>query len=188
LWILVLANALWMGGYSLWNNWTTLYLLHVQHVPVKETARYVWIPQMVSIFGGFFGGWLSLRWINRNTDPVAARCRAVWVSAFGALIALALPFAATPAIAIAVISSSFFFILAGSVNIYALPLDIFGPQRAGMAIAALTFAFGILQTVISPIIGWLADRELYSSVVWLVTVPLLLSAATLMGCSARREA
>jgi predicted MFS family arabinose efflux permease len=188
LWILVAATVLWMGGYSLWSTWTTLYLTHVQHLSLKDTAQFVWIPPFVSIFGGFFGGWMSLRWMNRQVDSVAARRRSIWVSASGALAALALPFAATPGAATAIISVSFFFLLAGSVNIYALPLDIFGAQHAGMAIAALTFAFGLLQTVISPIIGWLADHNLYSLVVWLVTIPPLLSAAILMACSNRREA
>jgi ACS family hexuronate transporter-like MFS transporter len=187
LWLLVAANVLWMGGYGLWSYWTTLYLTHVQHLALRDTARYVWIPPFVSIFGGFFGGWLSLRWMNRQVDSVAARRRSVWVSALGALSALALPFATTPGAATAIIAVSFFFLLSGSVNIYALPLDIFGAEHAGMAIAALTFAFGLLQTVISPVIGWLGDHNLYSLVVWLVTIPPLISAVTLLGCSQRRE-
>lgn len=187
LWLLVVANVLWMGGYGLWSYWTTLYLTHVQHLALKDTARYIWIPPFVSIFGGFFGGWLSLRWMNRRIDSVAARRRSVWVSAIGALSALALPFATTPGAATAIIAVSFFFLLSGSVNIYALPLDIFGSEQAGMAIGALTFAFGLLQTVISPIIGWLGDRGLYSLVVWLVTIPPLVSAVILLGCSKRRE-
>ena len=187
LWVLLTANVLWMGGYSLWNNWLSLYLVHIQHVPLAQTARYVWIPPFVSNFGGFFGGWLSLRWMRRQVDSVVARRRAVCVSALAGLVTLALPFATNPWTATAVISTSFFFILAGSVNIYALPLDIFGAQHAGMAIAALTLAFGLMQTVISPVFGWLADRNLYADVVWLVTIPLLLSALSLLACSSRRE-
>ncbi len=181
--LLVLANVLWMGSYSLWSNWTTLYLTGVQHLTLRETASYVWIPPLISNFGGFFGGWLSLMWIKRSVDPVAARRRAVWISAFGALITLLLPLAPDASWATALISISFFFALSGSVNIYALPIDLYGPARSGVAIAALTCAFGIMQTVISPIIGYLSDHKLYTPVIWLVTVPLLLSAAVLMGCS-----
>jgi MFS family permease len=125
--------------------------------------------------------------MRRRVDSVVARRRAVWVSALAGLVTLGLPFATNPWAATAVISASFFFLLAGSVNIYALPLDIFGAQHAGMAIAALTLAFGLMQTVISPVFGWLADRNLYGDVVWLVTVPLLLSGLTLLACSERRE-
>lgn len=187
LWVLVAANVLWMGAYSLWSNWTTIYLTHVQHITLKQTARYVWIPPLVSTFGGFFGGWLSMHWINQRMDSVAARRRAIWVSAFGALATLVLPFATSPGVATTIISLSFFFCLAGSVNIYALPLDIFGAEHAGVAIAALTFAFGLMQTVISPVIGWLGDKGWYVQVVWLITVPLFLSAFVLLGCSSRRE-
>jgi ACS family hexuronate transporter-like MFS transporter len=177
----VIANILWMGGYSLWSSWTTLYLTHVHHVTLRESASYVWIPPLVSNAGGFFGGWLSWRWIQRGVSPVAARQRAVWVSAVGALITLALPLAPDVRWATALISLSFFFVLAGSVNIYAIPLDIYGAARSGLAVSALTCAFGLLQTVISPIIGFLSDRKLYVEVVWLVTAPLLLSALVLMG-------
>jgi hypothetical protein len=43
----------------------------------------------------------------------------------------------------------------------------------------LTCAFGILQTLISPIIGFLGDRQLYNEVLWIVTIPLVLSALVL---------
>jgi len=177
--LLVVANVLWMGSYSLWSNWTTLYLVHVHHLTLEQTKQYVWIPPLISNLGGFFGGWLSLAWIKRGTHIVIARRRAVWVSAAASLITLLLPFAPDAAWATGLISVSFFFALAGTVNIYVLPIDIFGAARSGLAIAALTCAFGILQTAISPIIGFLGDRQLYNEVLWIVTIPLLLSALVL---------
>lgn len=188
LWLLVLANVLWMGGYSLWSNWTTLYLIHVQHITLKQSAQYVWIPPLVSNLGGFFGGWLSLRLIRRGVAAVSARRRACWVSAAASLVTFLLPLASNASWATAIISLSFFFALAGSVNIYSLPIDIFGAARAGLAGAALTFAFGLLQTVISPIIGYLGDHKLYTEVVWLATIPLLLSALVLQLITPLRTA
>lgn len=179
--LLVIVNVLWMGSYSLWSNWTTLYLVHVHHLTLQETARYVWIPPLVSNLGGFFGGWLSLRFIRRGRNAVVARRRAIWFSAGGFLLTLLLGFAPNAGWATAIISISFFFSLSGSVNVYALPIDIFGPARSGLAIAALTCSFGILQTIISPIIGFLGDHQLYREVVWLVTIPLLLALVFLEG-------
>ncbi len=187
LWLLMAANVLWMPLYSYWTQWTMLYLTHVQHLTPQEGAHYVWIPPIFSILGGFCGGGLSLRWINRNTDSVTARRRAIWISAIGGLSTFLLPYATTPTAATVLISLSFFFLLGGSVNIYALPIDIFGAKNAGVAIAALTFAFGLMQTIISPVIGRMHDKGMYMQVIWLLTIPLLLSAALLMGCSKRRE-
>ena len=183
---LVVANVLWMGSYSLWSNWTTFYLMGVHHLDVKQANSYSWIPPLISNLGGFFGGWLSLLWIGRGISALAARKKAVWVSAAGSLITLALPFVHDVGWATAVISISFFFALAGSVNIYAIPIDLFGAAQAGLAVSALTCAFGILQTVISPVIGYLADHRLYSQAVWLVTIPLLLSSFVLIGCKQTR--
>ena len=179
--ILVAANLLWMAGYSLWSSWTTLYLVHVQHLTVEESRHYAWIPPIVSNVGGFFGGWLSYYWAKKMANPVRARQRAVWVGAVCSIVTLLLPMAHDPRWATALISASFFFALAGSVNIYALPIDVYGAKRSGMALAALTCSFGLLQTVISPIIGYLSDHKLYTQVVWLVTLPLLLSAFVLQG-------
>jgi ACS family hexuronate transporter-like MFS transporter len=185
--LLVLANLLWMSGYSLWSNWTTLYLTHVQKISLQQAAHYLWIPPVFSNLGGFFGGWLSLHWMRRNIDPVNARRRAIWVSALCSLLALLLPLAPNAAWATAGISLSFFFSVAGSANIYALPIDIFGAARSGFAIAALTGAFGVLQTVISPLIGKMGDHNLYPQVVWIATLPLLLSAFALSGCRSKQE-
>jgi ACS family hexuronate transporter-like MFS transporter len=183
--LLVLANLLWMGSYSLWSSWTTLYLTHVQNITLQESRHYAWIPPLVSNIGGFFGGWLSLRWTRTMTDPIAARRRAVWVAALCSSVTLLLPFAVDVRWATALISASFFFALAGSVNIYALPIDIYGAKRSGMALAALTCSYGLLTTVISPVIGYLSDHRLYTQVIWLVTLPLILSAVVLQGLKSR---
>lgn len=179
--LLVLANLFWMGSYSFWTNWLTLYFTGVYHLSLIDSARYTWIPPLISNIGGFFGGWLSLRAIRNGAAPVPARTRAVWISAIASLVTLLLPWTATPAFATLVISAGFFFALAGSVNIYALAIDVYGSRDAGFAVAAMTCAYGLLQAAISPYIGALADRNLYNQAVWLVTVPLLLSAFCLNG-------
>ena len=80
------------------------------------------------------------------------------------LLTAAIPWMPSPVLATAGICWSFFWITAQSVNIYALPLDIYGAGRAAFAIAALTFAFGIMQTVVSPGVGWLIDVYGFSPV------------------------
>ncbi len=185
--LVVAANVLWMPSYSLWSNWTTLYLTHVHGLTLRESASYVWIPPLISNLGGFFGGWMSLHWIRRGVEPVRARQKAIWVSGVGLLSTLLLPLAADARWATAIISISFFFALAGSVNIYAIPIDLYGAAQSGLAIAALTCAYGILQTLISPLIGYLSDHKLYTEVVWIVTVPPLLGALVLMDVRRKKN-
>lgn len=185
LWWLLAANVLWMVGYSLWSNWTTLYLIHVDGLTLRQTAHYVWIPPLVSNFGGFFGGWLSLRLMRRSMPAVTARRRAIEWSAAGMLLTALLPLAPDAAWATACISVSFFFLLAGSVNIYALPIDIFGVERSGVTISALTFAFGVMQMIISPLIGYMGEHKLYTKVGWFVAIPPVLAALVLHAVPAR---
>jgi MFS transporter, ACS family, hexuronate transporter len=185
--VVVIASVLWMGAYSLWSYWTTLYLINVQGLTLRQTQSYVWIPPLVSNIGGFFGGWMSLKWMERGVNAISARRRAIFVSAAGLLFTLLLPLMPNARWATAIIAISFLFALAGSVNIYAIPIDLFGPEKSGLAISALTFAYGLLQTVISPSIGWLADRHLYTQVVWGVTLLPLVSCLVLMGLSSERS-
>ncbi|MDQ6678844.1 MAG: MFS transporter, partial [Acidobacteriota bacterium] len=169
--ILVAANVMWMGIYSLWTNWTTLYLQRVHHLTLLQTARYAWVPPLASNLGGFIGGWLALRWIAGGMPAVPARVRVILLSALGGLFTLLVPFAPGPGWAIAAISLSFCWTLAGSVNVYTLPIDLYGAGRAGTAISALVFAYGLLQTVISPVIGKLVMTAGYGPVCWMVALP-----------------
>jgi len=169
--LLVIANVMWMSSYSLWSNWTTLYLQRVHHLSLGQTAAYAWVPPVASNLGGFLGGWLALRWIGGGNAAISARVRVVLLGALGGLFTLLVPIAPSPAWGIAAISLSYFWTLAGSVNIYTLPVDLYGPGRAGRAIAALVFAYGLLQTVISPLIGKMVKTSGYGPVCWMVALP-----------------
>jgi len=58
--------------------------------------------------------------------------------------------------------------------LYALPIDMFGPGRAAFGVAALTLAYGGMQTVSSPIIGKTVDLHGFSTVcLWMAVTPLI---------------
>lgn len=165
------ANVLWMVGYTFWTNWTTLYLVQSYRLTTAQANSYAWFPPVASTLGGFAGGWLSRQFITRGTPAVEARVFATLISAFGCLVSVLAPFCPTPLWALIPVSASYFMIVAGSVNIYTVPLDIWGGERAGSAIAALGFAYGLMQTAISPLIGVLVDRFGFAPVCWLVALP-----------------
>ena len=168
---LVVANILWMGIYTLWSNWTTLYLVHQYDLTTSQAAAYAWFPPLASTLGGFAGGWISRRAIHRGAANVPARVLGTLVSAVGCLVTVAAPAMPTALLATLVIAASYFWATAGSVNLYTIPVDIWGGERAGMAISALVFAYGLLQTAISPVIGYLVDHYGYTPVCWLVAMP-----------------
>jgi nitrate/nitrite transporter NarK len=159
-----------MIGYTFWTNWITIYYVQTFNLTTAQASGYVWVPPIASMLGGFAGGWLSMRAIGRGMQPAGARAWATLIAAFGCLITVLAPFSPTPLIALLPISLSYFAILAGSCNIYAIPLDLWGGERAGVAIAALGAAYGLLQTVISPVIGWLVDHFGFTPVCWMVAL------------------
>ncbi|MGA2270512.1 MAG: MFS transporter [Bryobacteraceae bacterium] len=162
LWAFVAANALSMIGYSLWTNWTTLYLVEVHGLTLVQAAWYAWIPPLFAMLGGFAGGWLSLRLIERGLAVAAARFRVCLVAAVVALATAAIPAASTAAWASAGISLSIFAVAAFSVNMYTLPLDTFGGARAAFAVSLLVASYGGVQALISPAFGKVIDLYGYA--------------------------
>lgn len=159
LWGLVIATILYMTLYSLWSNWTTLYLVEARGLTQQAANRTLaWIPPVFANLGGLFGGWLALRWIRRGTAVLAARMRVSWLSAAALLATAAIPLMPSTGLATALICLSFFWVTAMSVNVYAMPLDIFGAQRAALAVSMLTGAYGLMQTFVSPLIGAAVDH------------------------------
>jgi ACS family hexuronate transporter-like MFS transporter len=162
LWVFVCANALSMTGYSLWTNWTTLYLVDVTGLSMAEAARYAWIPPVFAALGGAAGGWLSLRWMRAGVRGIPARLRVCRASAVASLLTAAVPFLPGPAAASAGISWSILAVAAFSVNMYTLPLDAFGGARAAFAVSMLVAGYGAIQAVVSPAFGGLIDSYGYA--------------------------
>ena len=174
-WGLALANAFVMTLYALWSNWTTLYFVQERHMTQDQANRqFAWIPAVFATAGGFFGGVLSYRSIRAGMDVLRARLRICWISAVILLATAAVPWMPHAALAAAAISLSFFWTLAISTNVYALPIDLFGPARAGLGVAALTSSFGLMTAFLSPWIGSVVDRVGFTPVcVVLAVMPLL---------------
>jgi ACS family hexuronate transporter-like MFS transporter len=162
IWGLAAANALVMTLYTLWTNWTTLYFVEQHHLTERQAnEHFAWIPPVFATLGGFAGGWMAFRSIKSGgagSDVLRARLRICWVAAVVLLLTAAVPLMPTPALAAALISFSFFWCLAISTNLYAMPIDFFGAGHAAFAVSILTASYGLMQTVLSPLIGSMVDH------------------------------
>jgi ACS family hexuronate transporter-like MFS transporter len=162
LWAFVAANGLAMVPYSLWTNWTTLYLVDVHHLSLAGAARYAWIPPVFAVGGGLAGGWLSMRLVARGLAPPKARVRVCLAASVLALATALVSLAPTPLWAAAGISLSIFAVSAFSVNMYSLPLDVFGGARAAFAVSVLVASYGAVQAIVSPAFGKVIDSYGYA--------------------------
>jgi ACS family hexuronate transporter-like MFS transporter len=186
LWGFVLANVLSMTVYTLWTNWTTLYLKEAHRITLVEANWLAAIPPFFAYAGGLCGGWLSMRWMNAGCEALEARRRVCLVSALALLATAAVPLMPNAGWAAAAISLSFFSITAWSVNLYTMPLDAFGGERAAFGVSMLTAAYGAMQAVASPLIGAMIDRFGYTPV--LVSVSFLpLAAYGILKLTVRRS-
>lgn len=174
-WGLVLTTVFIMMLFTLWTNWVTLYFVQERHMSQDQLNRsFAWIPPVFGGLGGLTGGAIMYRWIRGGMEVLKARLRFCALSAAILLGTALVPLAPTPGVAAAAISMSFFWSVALSGAIYALPIDLFGPARAGFGVAALTCAYGSMQAFLSPAIGGVVDRFGFSAVcVALAFTPLM---------------
>ncbi|MEO8369581.1 MAG: MFS transporter [Candidatus Solibacter sp.] len=186
LWIFAAANAISMVGYFFWFSWTSKYMVDVYHLTLRQTAWFVWIPPVFASCGGFLGGWLSLRFVNRGVPAPAARLRVCVAAGVLSLATAALPWATSPSWASAGISLSIFAVAAFSVNMYTLPLDTFGAASAGFAISILVSSYGAISTVLGYGLGAVIDSHGYAPVTTLVAFTPLLACAILWGTRSTR--
>lgn len=189
-WGIVLATMFGMVVYSLWMNFTSVYLVKVWQLPPETVLRnFAWIPPMVGGFGGVFGGSLAL-WLTRRGMPLRqVRLR---LCTFGALLLLLLtagvpqvpgPMWASLCIAASFLAATFF-----SVNLYSLPLDLFPHRHAAFAISSLTGAYGLMQAVVSPLVGWAASAYGFPVVCYAAAVCPLVSVAILRATAGSADA
>jgi len=180
LWGLLAANMLAMTGYSLWMNWTTKFLVTTQNLSEKDAnLGYAWMPSVLAAAGGITGGSIAYRLGKKATSLAQARIKTAWIGGIALLLTAAAPHAPNPLWATLIICWALFWTLVVSVNLYALPLDYFGPERAARATAALTLAFGLMQTALSYAIGWAVDISGYTWVCAIIAVLPLASCAIL---------
>jgi len=186
LWAFVVANALSMVGYSLWSNWTTLYLVEGQHLTLVEAAWYAWIPPVFAAAGGLAGGWISFRFVGRGVAPLSARFRVCLLASALSLATVLVPLTPTAAWASAAISLSVFAVSAFSVNMYTMPLDAFGGARAAFAVSILVGSYGAVQAVISPAFGRVIDLYGYAPLAILAAVTPFAACSVLWGTKSVR--
>ena len=91
-----------------------------------------------------------------------ARFRVCLVASAISLATVVMPLAPTALWASAAISLSIFAVSAISVNIYSLPLDVFGGVRAAFGVSILVSSYGAVQAVLSPAFGKIIDLYGYA--------------------------
>jgi MFS transporter, ACS family, hexuronate transporter len=159
LWAVACAYALAYALYTLWANWTTIYLVQERHLTQFEAnTSYAWFPPVFAVAGGFLSGALALALIRNGVQPVAARMRVCWYTAPLLVAGAVIPLLPSTTMAAAAIGISFVAFQSILGSLFLIPLDLFGAGPAGRSNAVLAFAATCTQVLVSPVIGSVVDR------------------------------
>ena len=93
---------------------------------------------------------------------MGARFRVCLLASVLSLATTLVTLAPTAALACAAISLSIFAVSAFSVNMYTMPLDAFGGNRAAFAVSILVGSYGLIQAIVSPVFGKVIDAYGYA--------------------------
>jgi ACS family hexuronate transporter-like MFS transporter len=184
-WIYAAANVLAMIPYSLWTNFTILYLVRARGLSPDHAKWWAALPPALAAVGGFAGGWRSLHWIRRGAPAPASRFRVCLLSSILSLSAALVTAAPDVFWASIAISISFLAAASFSVNLYSLPIDVFGGANAGFAISILTASAGA-SVLLSPYFGRLIDQHGYAPVTAIAALTPLAACALLGATRATR--
>ncbi len=163
-WGFVLANVLGMTIFALWTGWLVIYFTRVFGMTAVEANAWAPIPQFLGYTGSIVGGAASWWLIRRGWEPIVARRRVCLVAAIGMTVTALVPRTNSPLEAVAAISLSSFASSLWGVNLYTMPLDAYGSNRAAFAVSLLTAGYGLLQIFISPWIGRQVDAYGFGTV------------------------
>jgi ACS family hexuronate transporter-like MFS transporter len=187
LWALIIASLLLMPLYSLWTNWTTVYLVRERGLSATvANLHFAWIPPILAMLGGISGGWLSMRSARKGKPVQNARFNVCFWADLGLLLTATIPVLPSAGWATAAIGMSFFCTLCISINIYAMALDLFGTSHASFVFSLLTASYGLMQTVISPLIGFWVDHHSFNAVCFIGALSPLCGIAILYAAVFRK--
>lgn len=159
LWAILAANVLIMTVHSMWLNWTTVYFVRMHGLTQTNANWYfAWIPPIFATLGHLTGAWLTMRRSAGGRDPLAVRLNICIRFAPVLLVTAAVPLMPTPALAAAAISLSFFCVMLLLNNLHIIPIHLFGVEHAAFTAAMLAASYALLQVVLSPTMGLVADR------------------------------
>jgi ACS family hexuronate transporter-like MFS transporter len=159
IWAMIFANFTAMTLYSLWTNWSPTYLVKVHHLTPAEASHYSWVVPICGYLGALLGGSLSWRFIRNGATPLESRKKVCFICAVVSVGTVVIPWLPTPLLATIGMSLSYFWIGAWSTNMYTMPVDLYGAQRAAFGVSALVFAYGMMQAIFSKPIGYIIEQH-----------------------------
>jgi ACS family hexuronate transporter-like MFS transporter len=124
--------------------------------------------------------------MRRGLAAPAARFRVCLAAGVLSLGTAAIPLAPDAGWATAGISLSLLATAAFSVNMYTLPLDVFGGERAAFAVSILVASYGAVQLLISPVFGYVIDHFGYTPLTTAAAITPLAACAVLWSARVGR--
>jgi ACS family hexuronate transporter-like MFS transporter len=138
--------------------WTPKYLTDVWGFDLKKIGLYAWIPFVFGGLGGVFGGAASDWLIRRGLTPAQARKRLLYVAGAVAPVGMAIGFAHSPALALALIAVMAFVVYVWYIDTAALISDVFPERIVGSVLGLMGTAGSLGGICLNGLAGYVLDN------------------------------
>lgn len=177
MWGLMLSRFMNDGAFYFYVSWLPLYLAQARGFDLRQIALFAWLPFLAADLGSLAGGWLGGRLIQAGLGLDRSRKLMIWGGALLVLGTLPAVSVDSPFTALALIGVAMFAIQAKAANLFALPADLYPPERVATTwgLFGAVGAFGGMA--FNAAVGGIIDQWGYLPVFAAVGVTQLLSAA-----------
>lgn len=148
--------------------WIPPFLNQERHLNIHEIGIYGWIPFFFASIGSAWGGYASGYLVRRGWEPVNARRAIMWLAAcivpFTSFVVKAQGLAAV----LTILAVATFLMQAFFANLFALPADIFTPERVGSVVGLNVACNYFAAIAMIQYTGHIVERVSYTPVFTLV--------------------
>ncbi len=160
-WAVMVCRALIGPVIQFYWYWLPSYLYSARHMSMTRIGELSWIPFFLGSVGGVAGGWAA-GWLERRGASLPrVRKVTMYFSSGFCLASFAVPFVASPVVALMVISLAIFAHNFLSANMYGAITDLFADEEVGRATGLSGVASGLTGLLFPLLTGYLVDQGSY---------------------------
>jgi ACS family hexuronate transporter-like MFS transporter len=161
-WGLLLARFISDPVWWFYLFWLPKYLVEQRGFTLIEMGMLAWLPYLCADIGSICGGLVSGYLVNKNSNPLRARSRAMLPCALMMMLSVATGLTSSSLLAVAIICVVTFSHMAWKTNLMTMTNDIYPTRLVGSVSGIIAFGSGLGGTLFTSLTGFVVQHSSYT--------------------------